>query len=173
MSKQISDMKQYVKELMANGAKPVYYAKTARISARPGVPGEKIVTMLANGHQETTNVVKDGDMVATNPGGEQYIISAETFKKKYEIDPNNPKVFRPKGGAQQFLRLTEDIDFKAPWGEDMHMKKGDFINITDRDKGDIYGIAQKEFFETYGQCTPDGKLLPTNTLGNVMQNGRR
>ena len=160
MAKKISDMKQYVAELMANGVKPVFYAKTARISARPGIPGEKITTTLANGHQETSNVVQDGDMIATNPGGEQYVIKAETFKKKYEIDPDNPKVFRPKGGAQQFLQLSEDIDFVAPWGEDMHMKSGDFINVTDREKGDIYGIAKKEFFDTYGQCTPDGKLLP-------------
>ena len=107
-------------------------------------------------------------MVVTNPGGEQYIISAETFKKKYEIDPNNLKVYRPKGGAQQFLRLDEDIDFVAPWGEDMHMKSGDFINVTDREKGDIYGIGQKEFFETYGQCNPDGKLLPRMMPGNLI-----
>ena len=160
MSKQIPDIAKYVTEMLANGAKPVYYAKIARISARPGFPGEQIVTTLANGHQETTNVVDTGDMVVTNPGGEQYIIKSETFNKKYEVDPDNPKVFRPKGGAQQFLRLLEDVDFKAPWGEEMHMKKGDFINVTNRDKGDIYGIAQKEFFDTYGQCTPDGKILP-------------
>ena len=166
MTKKIQDMKQYVSDLFANGKKIVYYAKTARMSARPGIVGEKIVTTLANGHQETVNVAKAGDMVATNPGGEQYIISAETFKKKYEIDPNNLKVYRPKGGAQQFLRLHEDIDFVAPWGEDMHMKSGDFINVTDREKGDIYGICQKEFFETYGQCTPDGKLLPRMMPGN-------
>lgn len=173
MAKKISDMKQYVAELMANGAKPVFYAKTARISARPGIPGEKITTTLANGHQETVNVAKAGDMVATNPGGEQYVIKAETFKKKYEIDPDNPKVFRPKGGAQQFLQLNEDIDFVAPWGEDMHMKSGDFINVTDREKGDIYGIAKKEFFDTYGQCTPDGKLLPqVKTLPGIKYDAR-
>ena len=85
MAKKIQDMKQYVSDLLANGKKIVYYAKTARISARPGVVGEKIVTTLANGHQETVNVAKAGDMVATNPGGEQYIISAETFKKSMKL----------------------------------------------------------------------------------------
>ena len=113
MGKKIQDIKKYVSDLLANGKQVEYYAKTARISARPGVVGEKIVTTLANGHQETINVAKAGDMVATNPGGEQYVISAETFKKKYEIDPNNPKVYRPKGGAQQFLRL-DDIFAEHP-----------------------------------------------------------
>ena len=46
MAKKIQDMKQYVSDLLANGKKIVYYAKTARISARPGVVGEKIVTTL-------------------------------------------------------------------------------------------------------------------------------
>ena len=35
-------------------------------------------------------------------------------------------------------------------------------------KGDIYGIGQKEFFETYGQCNPDGKLLPRMMPGNLI-----
>ena len=162
MAKKADNMSEYVHELLESGQKPVYYAKTARITAREGVPGETIVTKLENGHVETTNPnIEKGDMVVTNPGGEQYVVKADVFKKKYEIDPDNPKQYRPTGGAQQFLRLQEDLDFKAPWGEDMHMKKGDFINVTGRDTGDIYGIAQKEFFSTYGQCTPEGKLLPT------------
>ena len=164
MTKNVSDMKQYVQELLDGGRKPVYYAKTARIKAREGVPGETIVTKLENGHKETENPnIEKGDMVVTNPGGEQYVVKADVFKKKYEIDPDNNAQYRPKGGAQQFLRLQEDLDFKAPWGQDMHMKKGDFINVTSRDTGDIYGIARKEFFSTYGQCTKEGKLLPTPT----------
>ena len=163
MTRNIDNMQQYVQDLLDAGQKPVYYAKTARIKAREGVPGETLVTKLADGHEETVNTnISTGDMVVTNPGGEQYVIKAETFKKKYEIDPDNPGQYRPKGGAQQFLRLKEDLDFKVSWG-DQHMRKGDFINITARDSGDIYGIGQKEFFDTYGQCTPEGKLLPIST----------
>ncbi|MBQ8481244.1 MAG: hypothetical protein IJ532_01760 [Alphaproteobacteria bacterium] len=163
MTKNVTDMQKYVQDLLDAGQKPVYYTKTARIKARPGVPGETIVTKLADGHKETENPnIETGDMVVTNPGGEQYVVKAETFKKKYEIDPDNPEQYRPTGGAQQFLRLKEDIDFKVSWGE-QSMRKGDFINITARASGDIYGVGQKEFFDTYGQCTQDGKLLPTQS----------
>ena len=163
MTKNVDDMKKYVQDLLDGGQKPVHYMKTARIKAREGVPGETIVTKLENGHKETENPnIEKGDMVVTNPGGEQYVVKADVFKKKYEIDPDNPAQYRPTGGVQEFLRLQEDLDFKVSWG-DMHMKKGDFINITGRESGDIYGIAQKEFFSTYGQCTPEGKLLPTPT----------
>lgn len=153
----VSDIKAYVEEKLAEGQKPQLYAKTARIKARPGVVGEEIVTKMADGHEETRNTVKaKGDMVATNPAGEEYIIDAKTFAKKYEIDPANPKQYRPKGGAQEFLFLKEDVQFKAPWGEDMDIKAGGVLNISGRESGDIYGIQRKEFNETYAMCDKQG-----------------
>ncbi len=157
---EVSDIKAYVEERLAEGQKPQLYAKTARIKAREGVVGEEIVTKMADGHTETTNSVKaEGDMVATNPSGEQYIIDAATFKKKYEVDPANPQQYRPKGGAQQFLFLKEDVQFTAPWGEKMDIKAGGVLNITGRESGDIYGIQRKEFNETYAMCDKNGTPL--------------
>lgn len=159
----VNDIKAYVQEKLDAGQKPQLYAKTARITAREGVVGEEIVTKMADGHQETKNVVKEkGDMVATNPNGEQYIIDAKTFAKKYEIDPANPKQYRPKGGAQEFLFLKEDVQFTAPWGEEMDIKAGGVLNISGRDSGDIYGIQRKEFNETYAQCDKQGTPLRIN-----------
>lgn len=136
---------------------PQYYAKSARISARPGKVGEKITTVMKDRHKETTNTVKnEGDMVATNPNGEQYIIDAKTFAKKYEIDPKNPDKYRPTGGPQEFMTLGENVMFKAPWGEQMMIKKGGVLNVTNMD--DIYGIQQAEFQETYAPCDKDGNF---------------
>ena len=154
MTKNISDMKKYVQALLDDGQKPKYYVKIACVKAREGVQGENIVTRLKNGHKETENFnVEKGAMVLTNPNGEQYVVKADIFKEKYEIDPNNPMQYRPKGGVQQFIRLEENLDFKASWGEYMYMKKGDFLNITDWKNGNIYGVAQEEFYSTY-QCIP-------------------
>ncbi len=155
----------YVNQKLANGIKPQLYAKTARITARPGKIGEEVITRMAGGYQETKNTVKEaGDMIARNPSGEEYIIPAKTFAKKYEIDPSNPKLYRPKGGAQEFLFLQEDVEFKAPWGEEMSIKAGGVLNITDRATGDIYGIQRKEFNETYGPCDKNGTIIPVASL---------
>ena len=66
-------------------------------------------------------------MVVRNPNGEEYIIDAKTFAKKYEKDPSNPEQYRPKGGAQLFIPVREDIEFKAPWGEEMSIKSGGML----------------------------------------------
>jgi hypothetical protein len=146
-----------IKEFEPFHYEPQYYAKSARISARPGKVGEEITTVMKDGHKETTNTVKnEGDMVATNPNGEQYIIDAKTFAKKYEIDPHNPERYRPVGGAQEFMTLGGNVMFKAPWGEQMMIKKGGVLNVTNMD--DIYGIQQQEFQETYAPCDKDGNF---------------
>ena len=136
---------------------PHYYAKRAWISARPGKVGEEIVTVMKDNHKETKNTVKnEGDMVVTNPSGEQYIIEAKTFAKKYEIDPHNPERYRPIGGLQEFMILKENVMFEAPWGEQMMIKKGGALNVTNMDE--IYGIQQSEFNETYVPCDKDGRF---------------
>lgn len=155
------DIKQYVADKIAEGQKLQLYAKTARIKARAGVVGEEIVTRMADGHEETRNTVKaEGDMVAKNPNGEEYIIDAKTFAKRYEVDPANPAQYRPKGGAQEFLFLKEDVQFTAPWGEEMDIKSGGVLNVTGRESGDIYGIQRKEFNQTYAMCDKQGNILP-------------
>jgi len=165
MNKIISNIQEYVSEQLETGLKPQLYAKTARIQARKGFPGEEIITIMKDGHTETKNIVKKGDMVVTNPDGEQYIISGDTFSKKYEIDPNNPKQYRPKGGAQEFIPVQEDITFTAPWGEEMNIKKGGMLNISGRETGDIYGIQKDEFEKTYARCDKNGNTdLKLSTL---------
>lgn len=161
---------EYVEKRLKAGEKPDLYAKTARISARPGKVGEEIVTKMQNGHVETRNTIqKKGDMVATNPGGEQYIIDAETFQKRYEVDPANPKQYRPKGGAQEFLPATERLRFLAPWGEWMDIQAGGVLNISGRAKGDIYGIQATEFADTYGRCDKNGTILSNFSMRDFLK----
>ena len=161
----VADIKQYVENRLAEGQKPQLYAKTARIKARAGVVGEEVVTKMADGHEETRNTVKEeGDMVARNPNGEEYIIDAKTFAKRYEVDPANPAQYRPKGGAQEFLFLKEDVQFTAPWGEEMDIKAGGVLNISGRESGDIYGIQRKEFNQTYAMCDKKGNILLKPTV---------
>lgn len=157
--KRIKDMKQYVQELLSKGEKPVWYTKITPVKARPAVPGEKVITKLSDGHIETENPnIKQGDMLITNPTGEQYVIGKTKFEEKYYSTPDKNGFYRPKPSPQKFLYLPEDIVFVASWGEDQHMRTGSFINITNLDK-DIYGIGREEFLKTYHQCTPDGQLL--------------
>lgn len=159
----IPDIKEYVKGQLRT--QPiVLFAKTARVSARKGFPGEEIITKMKDGLTETKNIVQKGDMVITNPDGEQYVMPAETFLKKYEIDTDHPEQYRPKGGAQEFIFVKDDISFTAPWGEQMLIKAGGMLNITGREKGDIYGIQRDEFKRTYGACDKTGRLIQKTIL---------
>ena len=124
------------------------YAKYARIQARQAKAGESIVTVLADGTRETKNVAKAGDWIVTNPGGEQYIVNAENFAKKYEaaMDLGNGW-FKPKGKPQKFVKINQDLSIMASWGEKQFLRSGDYLNITN--PSDIYGVAAKEFNDTY------------------------
>ncbi len=148
------DVLKFVKQGLANGSlTPQKAEKIARIYARDGIVGEEIRTIMADGLEETVNVVKEDpethkvDKVVTNPGKEQYIVPASKFEQKYEVDPENPEMYKPKGGPVTVTQIDQNIAFKASWGEDMQIKSGGYLVITSYT--DIYGIQEKEFNETY------------------------
>jgi hypothetical protein len=124
-----------------------WYKKNVEVAAVQATAETPITTVLADGHVETTNTAKPGDFIVTNPSGEQYVIGEEKFKSKYEPAEDQPGVYKAIGAPIKAIQIDFDISFKAPWGEDMHMRSGDFI--VDAGNGDRYGIAQKEFNETY------------------------
>lgn len=153
--KRIENIADYVKTNVENGEMmPMEFAKTARISAVQGVEGQKIATIMANGLKETENTVtldeKTGQpgWIVTNPGGEQYIVPDSTFQKKYEIDPQNPNLFKPKGAPVNCVALSENVVFEAPWGGDMNIAAGGVLVLAG--EKDIYGIQADEFAQTYG-----------------------
>ncbi len=139
--------------------------KSSRIIARDGILGEEIKTFVENGTLETINIVKENEnhidivVTNTNPDGSPiidkngntntYIIPFKTFDEKYEFDFKSEygNIYRPKGRAQKFVEIPDDIEILASWGEKQFLKKGSFLNISNYE--DIYGIAKEEFLKTY------------------------
>ncbi len=160
----IDNIKDYVNKNLQN--KEIFLAKkSSRIIARKGNLGEEIKTFVENGTMETINKVKkingqidvvitnaniDGSpIIYKNGNTNTYIIPFETFDKKYEFDFESKygNIYRPKGEAQKFVEIHEDIEILASWGEKQFLKSGSFLNISNKE--DIYGIAREEFLKTY------------------------
>jgi len=120
------------------------YKKFTQITARPAVAGEVIETITSDG-KETTNTAKSGDYVVTNIGGEEYILSGDTLKKRYESLGNNR--YQAIGECKGIVYTGKPTQFMATWGEAMVLKPGDMI-VTGDGK-EVYRIAIKEFKETY------------------------
>ena len=160
----IDNIEDYVNKNLQN--KEIFLAKkSSRIIARDGILGEEIKTFVENGTVETINKVKEAngqiDVVITNANIDgspiidkngnmnTYIIPFETFDKKYEFDFESKygNIYEPKGEAQKFVEISEDIEILASWGEKQYLKSGSFLNISNKE--DIYGIAREEFLKTY------------------------
>lgn len=164
----IKDLHAYVQELINNGAEKFDAEKTARISARPGVVGEQIISWSedADGNpiMEKDAVVsvdpKSGvsgwvvakvdefgcELIDQNGHINQWIIIDSVFRKKYEVDPEHPDMYRPVGGLQQFIRLSEAVHI-LQWGEEWNVDAGGYINISNED--DYYCISGRNFDDTY------------------------
>jgi len=150
---QIPDMTAYVQAGLDSGEFTVrVYVKSARIHAEPGVPGERIVTILSNGLKETENTVGTDpetgvpDWIVTAPDGERYIVKDAVFREKYLPDPDEPKAFLPAGKQIKAVQIHENIRFTAPWGEEMFLSAGGFLVL---DPSGIYGVAETEFGNIY------------------------
>lgn len=168
--KKIEKLKDYVLSVFLDGAQVKPYAKFARIKARQGVVGEAVETKMANGLSETKNIVgidektNQPDWIVTNPSGEEYLVKDSNFQKKYEVFDKENGIYKPKGGVQMFIQIPEDISFTAPWGEEMNVSAGGYLNITN--PKDIYGVQEKEFHETYAECDIHGKFID-ESLNNI------
>ena len=153
-----SEMKSFVENAINNGAVVKTYAKFARVQAEQATKETPIITILANGLQETTNTAMAGDWIVTNPGGEKYVVTNSKFLKKYEPAPElGDGWYKPTGGVQKFIEATETLVFVCSWGEEQTINAGGFINVTCLD--DIYGIAHQEFFDTYKECDKQGQFI--------------
>lgn len=151
--KNIDNIAEYVTEGIKSGVlQAAEAAKFARVTAREGIEGEKVETKMASGLVErVTTVGRDEngelDWVVTNPvGGESWPVKAKDFKKKYEIDPENPEQFKPKGGPVISVKVSEDITFPL-WGKEFNLEAGGVLIVLSQE--DIYGIQAKEFADTY------------------------
>lgn len=110
---------------------------------------EFIETHTADG-KETQNVAKPNDIVISGPSRERYVLKAEKFSKLYTGKIGETVV--PEQSPRTVARvenIQQPITFKAPWGEDMILKKGDYL-VKDGEQG-YYRIAQHEYEQTYNK----------------------
>ena len=56
--------------------------------------------------------------VVTNPDGEEYIVEDSVFQKKYEIDPENPSQYKPKGLTYSKYGYYKDYSYYTSYKED-------------------------------------------------------
>ena len=109
-----------------------------------------VVTITSDG-KETQNVAEPNDIIMSGPSREQYVVKPEKFigerglytgKMGGTVTPEqSPRI------VARVENITQPVTFKAPWGEDMILKRGDYL-VKDGDQG-YYRIAQKEYDETY------------------------
>ncbi len=174
------EVSSYVKQGIENGTMiPRQAEKFARIIARQGNVGETVVSWSVDSEgneiqekvaqvqiDEQTNqpgwiatkVDEQGNIITDNNNHpNQWIIDDTTFKQKYEVDPENPILCRPKGGPQMFVQITDNIILNQ-WGSNMQIAAGGYINITKPD--DMYGISQRDFEDTYKFTDNLGKKGP-------------
>lgn len=132
------------------------YKKKGTVRAQIAKGGEKIETILADGTKETVNTAEEGDAIITNPGGEKYIVKAETFNKRY-APSQEEGVYEAKGYCKAIPNpFKEDVKIEASWGE---IQTGDsecmFADTYDPETGTLGGepyiIEKYAFEETYAK----------------------
>ncbi len=167
--KRIENISAYVQKLAKDGANLIIAAKWARIMARRGTLGEKVISWSVTGDGDlimekeaevgqdaetgendwiATKIRKDGSVVVDEYGNKnEWIISDTVFWQKYRQDQEHPGYYVPVGVSQTFLRLPEAITL-SQWGEEsMRVDAGGYINVTE--KNNIYVISQRDFEDTY------------------------
>lgn len=144
----IKDIKTYVRDKLHSGVNVIYAVKIALVRIRRDKIGAKIVTKMADGWLETENEIRHmDDVIVCGMHGEEYILNAEEFARRYEPSPNKPDYWQPKPIEQKLIYLDEDIAFYTSWKTLMYMRKGDVLNITDTQN--IYGIKAEIFIADY------------------------
>ena len=107
---------------------------------------QPVVTITTDG-KETQNVAEVGDIIFSGATGENYVIKAAKLPKLYTGTVGGD--IYPEQSPREVARYTgSPITFKAPWGEDMIIKSGDYL-VKDPANPGYYRIAKVEFEKTY------------------------
>ena len=152
--------REYVEELLELGVEPELYIKATPVTARKARLGEEVVTMVESQTEkgkmvETVNVAERGDWIVTNKGGESYIVSNDEFHRLYGPSEEEGQRF-PVSKPRKLIKIEEDIEFPAPWGGEMKIQSGGYLNIDDMDG--IYGINPAEFEQTHVKAPDNGTI---------------
>lgn len=157
-------MREKIKYLLASANKGVTYfmdavrAGSVKKYSKYGTfdvtfsPVEQEVVTSINGEVETKNTAKVGDAIVTGPQGEKYVLSVDKLKSRYTFvsrSKNGVEKWKANGTCYATPYHGKTFTFKAPWGEDMLCKSGDFICSTSTDGSDVYRIEKTVFLSTY------------------------
>ena len=135
--------------------------KTRPVDARPAIPGEVIVTVIAGEGVETrSKPAEAGDYVVRNrcpeTGNEEYLVKAAKFATRYAAagaaGGDGWAAFAPAGQQMGYFVIPEGegpYNFTAPWGEPMVAESGDAILRNPDDLKDVYRVAAASFACTY------------------------
>ena len=135
------------------------YQKHVEVAAVVAPGGEVVTTRLADGTLETEDIAEAGSIIVTNPGGEQYILSANVFADRYNPKPGQEGVYEADGYSKVINNFYgQPITMLASWGE---MQFGDadcmiaarYDHETGQIESDPYLIGRDEFNETYRPAT--------------------
>jgi hypothetical protein len=112
------------------------------------VDGLMVETYTSDGRLETTNTAYSGDVIMSGPTKEKYVLKASKFNKMYTM-VDTAGVVIPEQSPRQVCEYTGDaeINFMAPWGENMILTKGDFL--VKESETEYYRIGREEFLKTY------------------------
>lgn len=131
------------------------YVRKASVEARRVSERELIRTILQDGTVETERYAEVGDMIVTNPGGEQYVIKQDHFAQQY-AETDEPGNYRSTDGIRASLNPTGGpISITAPWGSSQFGESDCFVAMTvslaspDQPTDVRYIIGADEFDETY------------------------
>lgn len=144
-------------DISARFAKAPIFRKNVFVDIEEVPVGTRIVTTLANGHQETTKVAdEDRRWLVTNPGGEQYLISREKVETRY--DHLGGTRYAARGRIRAFANpYGHAVTIDAPWGTEQYGDRNVVFaeGVID---GDRYFIGNDEFLTTYGPDFDDADL---------------
>lgn len=137
-------------------------SKTRLVDARPALPGEVIVTVIAGEGVETlSKPAQAGDMVVRNrcagTGNEQYLVKKAKFASRYAGPVGKPgeggwKTYKPLGSPVLYFVVRDrdgSFTFTAPWGEAMVARPEDAMVRSPADPRDTYRVAAGAFSCTY------------------------
>lgn len=130
----------YVKDANKGSMEPMTYTVSET---------ERTITTETKDGVETVNTAEVGDIIMSGPSGETYVVKKSKFEKLYDGEVGSTVI--PNQDPRMVAHYTgvNDVIFKAPWGEDMVLKSGDYM-VSDPGGG-YYRIAKAEYEETYNQ----------------------
>ena len=109
---------------------------------------QPVVTTTTDG-KETQNTADVGDIIMSGATGENYVVKAAKLPKLYTGNVGSD-IYPEQSPRQVALYSGEPVTFKAPWGEDMVIKPGDYL-VKDPANTGYYRIAKVEFEKTYNK----------------------